>query len=144
MIRGYVDGGRPVVDVFVSLPRIGRFGAVSFLIDTGSDSSVIHPDDALGLGIEFEHEFQGVSPRASAGVGGVALEYVEEAVLSLRREDRRWEEIELDIAIAVPTRSNASLPSLMGRDVLRRYRLTFEEGAGLVLLQRPAELGNGR
>lgn len=140
MIRGRLERGRPTVDALVRITGTGRYGEVAFLIDTGSDTSVLHPRDALDLGIDFDRDFLSARTRDASGIGGAAREYIEAATLSFRREDGDREEIGAALAIAVPTDWNLPLPSLLGRDILLHFRLTFHESAGLVLLQRTDEL----
>jgi hypothetical protein len=71
MIRGYfsIDGNRrrPFVDAHVALPSLGLAGKVPLLVDTGADSTVLAPEDALYLRIPLT---QLPSGPPSIGVGG--------------------------------------------------------------------------
>ena len=105
---------------------------ITFLIDTGADATVLHPADVHSIlgndlhQIDFEHD-----PRRAVGlgVGGSVDRVVRDATLTLRSEDRRFYPIEMPILIARPTpaepgdHGNWRLPSLLGRDFLRRFRL---------------------
>ena len=125
-----VSGGAPLIWARVTLD--GRSEEIAFLIDTGADATVLHPADAhsiLGADlrrIDFDHD-----PRRTPGlgVGGTADRVVRNATLTLRSEDRRLHPIDMPILIARPTpaepgdHGNWRLPSLLGRDFLRRFRL---------------------
>jgi hypothetical protein len=140
MIRGRLVFGRPVVEARVVIPRLRIAAFVSLLVDTGADFSTIHPEDAHTLGIDFRHAFAGAVPTAVGGVGGTAHEFREPAILIFRHISGERDELLLQLGIAAPSESNRGLPSLLGRDALSHYRLTFQETAGLVVLQSPGEL----
>ena len=109
-----VSGGAPLIAVRVTLSD--RSEEIAFLIDTGADATVLHPADAHSiLGNELHRiDFDRV---------------VRDATLTLRSEDRRLHPIEMPILIARPIPSepgdhgNWRLPSLLGRDFLRHFRL---------------------
>ena len=46
--------GRPYVRCRLLLPRIDVSGRITFLVDTGADSSYLHPHDGVGLGVPFD------------------------------------------------------------------------------------------
>ena len=47
MIAGrFTDDGLPYIDGIVTFVRLGVSGRVRFLIDTGSDTTILHPDAA--------------------------------------------------------------------------------------------------
>ena len=52
MIRGHFHEGRPFID---GLLRVwsGGFGVIHFLVDTGADSTIVHPADYRAIGITF-------------------------------------------------------------------------------------------
>ena len=125
-----VSGGAPLIRVAVALDN--RADDVRFLIDTGTDATVLHPTDAYSIlgddlhRIDFDHDpFR----AAGFGVGGTVDRVVRSATLTLRSEDRRFYPIEMPILIARPTpaepgdHGNWRLPSLLGRDFLRHFRL---------------------
>ena len=120
--------------------RLGVFGPVTFLIDTGADFTTLHPSDAANLGIDYATDFAGARQRRVGGVGGEAVEFDQTCQLFLDHTNGDQDQILFTIGIAPPTPSNLRLPSLLGRDVLKYYRLTFQESANLVVLQRLDEL----
>ncbi len=105
---------------------------VRFLIDTGTDATVLHPQDAKRIlgddlrRIDFDRD-----PRRTIGEGvvGAVERVVRDAALTLQSEDRRLHPIEMPILIARPIpaepgeHGNWRLPSLLGRDFLRHFRL---------------------
>jgi predicted aspartyl protease len=140
MIRGRLVFGRPVVEARVVMPRLRIAAFVSFLVDTGADFSAIHPEDAHILGVDFLRDFAGAVPAVVGGVGGTAREFRETAILIFRHISGERDELLLELGVASPSASNRGLPSLLGRDALKHYRLTFQETASLVVLQSPGEL----
>ena len=125
-----VSGGTPTIQIDV----VAAAGAaeVAFLIDTGADATVLHPRDAhriLGDGLATI-DFAADSRRAPGlGVGGDADRVVRNATLTLRSVDGDPYSLDMPILIARPTpaepgdHGNWRLPSLLGRDFLRHFRL---------------------
>jgi hypothetical protein len=130
-----------MVEGFLHVPRLGRVGEIRFLVDTGSDRSLVHPVDALHLGIDLGRDFAGLTAAGGTGLGGGAAEYPEACELFLRHADGTWDDLALSIGFAEPSPVNTLFPSLLGRDVLRFYRFTFEELGGLVRLEYPPSYG---
>jgi hypothetical protein len=141
MISGAVVRGRPMVFALLSLPRLRLLRRISVLIDTGADSSVIHPADGRLLGIRYIRDFASSPEHQTIGVGGEAREFIEPCVVFLEHGDGVLDEIPIAIGVAVPTQRNENLPSLLGEDILRFYRFTYQPNIGLVSLQRPEEFG---
>jgi hypothetical protein len=135
VIRGFVDEGRPFITGTLSIPRLNFVSQIPFLVDTGSDTSIVHPRDAMKLGILHDLHFAGSDLGLSSGIGGNVAEYDEPCELLLEHEDGASERLLVSMGFAAPTVANFGFPSLMGRDILRYYRLTFEELRGLVTLE---------
>ena len=130
-----VVGGRPTIEAFVVIPRLLRGNAIRLLVDTGADTSVIHPPDAVGLGVDLIEDFIGVSVESTSGVGGMTAEYREVCDILLQHENGRVDHLMINVGFAIPTDWNRRYPSVLGRDILRHYRLTFEEMRDLVTLE---------
>ena len=55
MIRGeFGSMGRPVVEGYLRLPRFDIARVITFLVDTGADTTCIHPKDGRLAGIPFD------------------------------------------------------------------------------------------
>ena len=123
MIIGAFDReGRPYIRGEVAIPRLGVKRHVTFLIDTGADRTCIHPEDARRAGIPFDRL---VEAKVSSGIGGRAVYFREPAVVSFVDEmvKRLYA---VDLLIAEPTAANSGFPSLLGRDVLNRWRIVYD------------------
>lgn len=129
---GIVSAGAPAIEIQVGVG--GRSTLVRFDIDTGAAVTVLTADDASTLlGVEYELLDFRSDPRR-IGVRGftgenIAIAY--EARLTLRNADAEYS-IDLPILIAPPAADRIAaepLPSLLGRDVLRHFRLELNYGA---------------
>jgi hypothetical protein len=121
----------PTIRVAVHLPGItDGFVTLDFLVDSGSTNSCLHPQDAKGrLGISdamLSSSLLWPGIQSSRGVGGTAMSYVHPAVYGFRHDDGRFQQIQEDIHIAVPTPANATFPSLLGWDILRFFRIELD------------------
>jgi predicted aspartyl protease len=126
MIRGRFGDTTttPFVEASVHLPRLDLRGYVSFLLDTGASGTVLMPTDSKKLSIGFDLL---KNAKISRTVGGPAKGYMENAVLAfLDRDTKKIYAYDIDIQIFEPTRDNATLPSLLGRDVLNCWRLVID------------------
>ena len=140
-----VSGGAARMMIGVSISDRAPV-AVDFQIDTGADVTVISPNDAiviLGssyLTLNFSRDARLVS---AIGVGGTARRVVRDATLHLESTEGNPWRIVLPILIAepvprAPSRSgNWQLPSLLGRDFLRHFRLELSYGDAPQVLLEP-------
>jgi hypothetical protein len=138
MIRGRFEGlrRRPFVTAHLALPSQQIAGEVSFLVDTGADSIVLAPTDALFLGIDTTV----LEPGApTTGVGGRTPTVQADALITL---NNRAFKVLLRI-LAPQSRKQqqalSTIPSLLGRDLLARFALFLEERTNRVLLLDPQE-----
>jgi predicted aspartyl protease len=130
----------PVVRATLQLPGLTQdFVAVDFLVDTGATSSCLHPRDAkIGLGIDpamLADSSRWPSRRRSNGIGGMATSYVWPAVFQFEHDDGSMQQVTHEIDIAQPSASNATLPSLLGMNVLRRFRVMVDYVGQQVILR---------
>lgn len=140
-IRGEFRPGSsafPTIRALVVIPRLSKVRIVDFLIDTGADSTTLHPVDTRQMGIRYRQHFAGIPMGTMYGIGGEAGYWEEVAELKFLHEDlANWDVLTVPIHIAVPTRNNSSTPSLLGRDVLQFYRFTSDPGSSVLTLERP-------
>lgn len=112
----------------VSVPRLGWHGSLWFLADTGADGTCIHPKDGVPLGLPFDLLDREV---ASRGVGGVARRFVESAIVSFQDAGGRpIYRYRITVRIGKPEDVSVMLPSLLGQDILRRWRMVHEPDVG--------------
>lgn len=148
MIPGYFDlvsptWPVPMMRVMLYVPGISKaWAAVDFLLDTGAGTTCVHPRDAtarLGIGdAALRKSSLWPVQRGSHGVGGGSTDYVVPAIYALRRDDGGWDTHQDELAIAKPMPANQTLPSLLGWDILRHYRLVTDWHARLIRLEAPA------
>lgn len=123
MIRGRFDHfRRPYVQGRLILPQWNIQGDVQFLVDTGADSTIIHPYDGLRLRVPFA-ELE--SEILSVGIGGRHPYCPENAVL-LFEDDSRLREYHCEVLIGRPSGHSDRLPSLLGRPLLNHWRMLYD------------------
>ena len=123
MIFGAFDErGRPYIRGKVAIPRLGASGYVTFLVDTGASSTCIHSRDAGRVGIPFHRLFDS---EVSRGIGGGATYFREVAVVSF--VDGGMERLyAVDLLIGERGAAMDELPSLLGRDLINRWRMDYD------------------
>ena len=125
MLRGSFEAitGGPFIQGSVALPGIARVTEISFLVDTGADTTMLLPQDSGGMGIDFDL-LPGRIER-STGLGGVARVKTLPATVSFTDPGRAVYVYEVALPIVEPSEAIRDMPSLLGRDVLRRWRMTY-------------------
>ena len=109
----------------VLLPRLGKSGNVSFIFDTGADTSLLTPLDAQRIGIDYgmlENE------ALTLGVGGTSENFVESAYLAFISDEALYG-YEIELHICKPADGLMTVPSLLGRDVIDQWRVTYDRSA---------------
>ena len=101
------------------------------MVDTGADSTSIAMRDWQHGPLRFA-DF-GPAVQTITGYGGVLAVPVEPALLSIEHRDGTVNQISLDVEIAPP--GGGAVPSILGRDVLERYRLTFSPRERILTLE---------
>lgn len=135
MIRGYLAGSagrlRPFVEASVVISSLAITDTVEFLIDTGADSTVLGPRDALRLGLDLRRLAAG---PFTTGAGGQTHTVRVDAVLTL--DGHRFSLTPRILAPRTPRQQEAlaRVPSLLGRDVLTDFGLFLELRTSRVLL----------
>ena len=121
----------PMVRAALYLPKITPGPvAVHFLLDSGADDTILHPQDALvRVGINravlaSPQSWPQVKPYS--GIGGSSDHYPWPAEYEFRHEDGRLQRVSGEILIARPTQANQSLESLLGWDVLQHFRISLD------------------
>ena len=123
--------GRPYLSGRVIVPRLNVAGNVSFLFDTGADFTLLMPADAATMNIDFNAL---KSPSSSFGIGGSAKAYVEPAsIVFVSRDGDRLFGYNIQLYIQHPTASAMRVPSLLGRDIIDRLRVTYNKSTNELL-----------
>ena len=83
MIAGELgELARPLVDCSLSLPRLGVYAEIIFLVDTGADATYLHLAAGSGIGIPSDLLQRRVTSR---GIGGNATYFPEPGYPAVRR-----------------------------------------------------------
>ena len=123
MIVGRFDEhGRPFVEGRVTIPRLRVDERVLFLLDTGADSTCLHPRDADPVGIPFSRLGNRVYSR---GIGGSSI-YFREPTLLVFGDESQSRHYVVDILIAEPNQNSQGLPSLLGRNVINNWSVEYD------------------
>ena len=122
MTDGYFDGdGQPFVSARVVLLNLGIAGRVHFLVDTGTDATILHPEGATRLNCPFDDL---ENPVEVTSAGGPHTYYAEPAVVSFYDGEARYD-YRIELSVAKPHPAVNDLDSLLGRDVLNRLRMDY-------------------
>lgn len=129
MLHGWFkrSTGQPYVEGFVVFPRLGVMGSVRFLVDTGADRTALMPDDCDYIGVSYETLH---AEARSVGVGGAMRHFNEPTVIMFDEPGRRVFQYENRTIIAEPNPQTKNLPSLLGRDILDRWRMVYDKPNG--------------
>ena len=111
--------GDSIFKVALSISELRVQGNIYFLADTGSDYTVIHAPDGEHMGIPFSRLDNKLS---IAGIGGTQEYFSEDAVLAFS-DGTLLRAYLLQVAIAKPSTSAGSFPSMIGRPLLHKWRM---------------------
>ena len=125
MIIGELDNRkRPYVNCRLFIPRLRIDADILFLLDTGADSTSLHPRDAEGALIPFDQLRNRVE---SYGIGGNSQYFYEPVQLAFYDAvQMRFYCYRVNLLVAEPSEINAGLPSLLGRDVFNHWFMQFD------------------
>ena len=121
--------GRPYVEGRVYFPRFDLEGDVSFLVDTGADASLLNPGDMVRMGVDLGL-LEGSAE--SVGLGGAIQCFVEPAWFIFTDTDGATYVYDVDAEIAPPQPDTLDLPSLIGREILDRWRMVYDPAIGVL------------
>jgi len=102
---------------------------VSFLIDTGADTTVLMPIDGLRMSIPYNTL---PTPKTSKGVGGIANDFEKSAHIAVFDADGYILTYFVKLTISTPTPHNQDIPSLLGRDIINTWCFTADRPNNLV------------
>ncbi len=147
MIKGLLDKSfsppAPVLRAIISLRKLNVEGYIKLLVDTGASSTAILDKDRALLGIDPERIER--APVKIGGIGGLVDTYLaRNAELIFKTQNGRYTET-LDVLVLkhdlemMPNETAErilAMPSLLGRDVMRKFKLTYSERENLVILEK--------
>ena len=138
MISGFFNpswGPHPWLVMTVVVAEFGpRAGQVPFIVDTGATASVIHATDAIYLFGRSDTDLDSsnwTDPKSVRGVGGSLLVKESTATFAFRHDDGTIDSIRATVLIG--DMRSVGLPSLLGRDLLRLFRLEIHGDETVVL-----------
>ena len=117
---------RPMIEAHISIPDIGAGGFVQFLIDTGADCTTITPADSRRLRIDYKKLTR---EDHSMGYSGPALDYLCKGIVLFAELGVAEYEYDIELRVTRPDFNIPELvmlPSLLGRDILNQWRITFD------------------
>ena len=68
----------------------------------------------------------------SVGVGGYCEDFLEEAIVTFRDSDGTLYAFEIEINISSPSPDIMAIPSLLGRDIINRWAITYDPELGIL------------
>ena len=155
MCRGIFFEGSPYIFAKVLFPahykRVTEFSpSLIFLMDTGADTTMINSLDAEKLGIVYKDSIDGVGvpffggqPLEEAkkvkGVGGEISTYcVKNVMLILRTNTNNHIEYHTEYLdnIWIPEGGVIEIPSLLGRDIINRFSISYNSNDKILDLSR--------
>ena len=130
MVHGHfnLDTGRPLFTANIEIPRLGCQSSINFLLDTGSDTTLLLPKGGSKLGVNYAQ-----LDRVSQGtvIGGVADGFVETAWITFTGEDTFYAYV-IDMLILPPPYEQLDESALLGRNIIDRWRITYEKPSSLL------------
>ncbi len=128
MLNGGI--GRGSGELYLSshlyLPSLHFEGPITFRVDTGADRTCIAPNDLLAYGVDFA-ALEGFPTAVASGIGGRVTLYEVPGVLSF---DDGEHEYLYEVTLTIPKPDEVPpLPSLLGLDILQRWRMTYDHKA---------------
>ena len=120
MIIGEFKGIQPYVSAVIGIPRLGVFGAVGFLVDTGASVTC---RSIRGTALRFDCPSTHLERSEHiVGVGGRSERFLERGTLTFLDSDSTATYVyNLDVRVGKPEQVGSGLPSVLGQDVLSRW-----------------------
>ena len=124
MIQGWFANAQPTILARVLMPRFMVNAYARFLVDTGSDSTGIHPDPVALASFPYG---QLENPFVITGATGSSRRFTEPATIAIASADgASVYHYDVEIRIATPQDAPAGLPCIPGQDILKDLRMTHD------------------
>lgn len=115
--------GQPFIEGRFYLPRLKIESDISFLVDTGADRTLLMPLDGKRINLDYD-KLKG--SKESVGIGGIANNYEEPAIVVFSEPGNRLFVYITKLMIASYGDEIRDIPSLLGRDILDRWRMIYD------------------
>lgn len=121
--------GRPYIEGRLAIPRLGVRADFSFVIDTGADHTFVMPGDGVTMGLDYRALTPTTVP--SLGAGGPITSFTERAWVAFSDGSTLYG-YSLDVAILEYRSDMLQVPTLLGRDILHRWRMSYDYSNGRI------------
>ena len=115
--------GSPIIRCDLWIPRFNLRRQIRFCIDTGTTYTTLMPTETFAVGVDYtllEDPFEVTT------AGGTSEMFVEPAEVYFEDEDARARyAYRVMLLIAPPSIETTHLPSLLGRDIINRWRIDY-------------------
>jgi hypothetical protein len=105
---------------------------MQFLVDSGSDRTILHPDVNLAIRIRY-HRLRSSETGVITGIDGARTYYAERGILFFDDAESNILQCDLIISLAESIESD-QVPSILGRDFLNLCDVRFNHAQNLVAL----------
>jgi len=143
-ISGFFKNDAGVINAHLISEEMDIDETVEFLVDTGASRTTLLDKDAICLGIEYE-KLRRVEDLS--GIGGSVETYVLDDTTLLFRESTPIKMPVFVIKHPLVTMDKEEririlrFPSILGRDVINRFRMIFDRAEGELLLTKEEKEG---
>ncbi|MCK4474849.1 retropepsin-like domain-containing protein [Candidatus Bathyarchaeota archaeon] len=135
-IPGYINYGyrppAPFVAAAILLRQLNTRASLPLLLDTGASNTMILWGDVERLGI---HVSKMKPEREFSGLGGLIGAKPTASTISLRSDKGQLVEVHI-VTGTCPHPKLKLLPSILGRDIINKYILSYSYDAGKVYLEK--------
>ncbi|MBI4258834.1 MAG: hypothetical protein HY619_07750 [Thaumarchaeota archaeon] len=145
-LKGYFKAGpleAAYITAVLSIPKLRITERIEFLIDTGATKTTILDRDAITSGMPYGKLLRLKQPLL--GLGGLVDTYVARHVeIYFKAEpDQQHKELIEELLIVKHRKVDENIvriPSVLGRDILNKYRLIYDRGSNLVAITNESSI----
>jgi len=134
-IQGIIeDNGHAYVHAFIVCPQIKRTAPIVFLVDLGATTTTILEGDCVRLGIDCGR-LEKASEQTVVPGGKTETYILRDVILIFETKEGEFQFERLDRVDVIPPKANSILLpfSLLGIDIISRFKLTYSKNEGLML-----------
>lgn len=121
--------GRPYIEGRLVIPRLNARADFSFVVDTGADNTFLMPGDGRTMGLDYSQLATPAGP--SLGAGGPITSFAEQAWVAFSDGSNLYG-YSVRIAILEYRTDMLQVPTLLGRDILHRWRMVYDHPANKI------------